>query len=299
MGMTETEMIGVIVLACLVTTVIVRLLVGFAQRKTDLRDCGGSSLYLDTGIAQTMGNKEIQSDRVRAERTQAGALAVIADGIGKRNIGEVCAQIAMDTILDRYEPYTFLSEPDHFFRTSFYEANRRVQMTLERSKGGTSLGSVFVNGKKLYYALAGNIRIALFRGGEIIPLSKGHTLDVLAEEAWKDGKISRQEAVWSMEEKRMWNYVGMDGFREIEVESQPILTRPEDVVMLATSGIFEEVSWSEIEDILVEQGSLFEKAGKIAWAAEQKEGTQKENGSVILLRIPGNTGADHSCGGMA
>ena len=33
--------------------------------------------------------------------------------------------------------------------------------------------------------------------------------------------------------------------------------------------------------------------------AEQKEGTQKENGSVILLRVPGNTGADHSCGGMA
>ena len=102
-----------------------------------------------------------------------------------------------------------------------------------------------------------------------------------------------------MEEKRMWNYEGMDGFRKIEVESQPILTRPEDVVMLATSGIFEEVSWSEIEDILVEQGSLFEKAGKIAWAAEQKEGTQKENGSVILLRVPVNTGADHSCGGMA
>lgn len=42
MGMTETEMIGVIVLACLVTAVIVRLLVGFAQRETDLRDCGDS-----------------------------------------------------------------------------------------------------------------------------------------------------------------------------------------------------------------------------------------------------------------
>lgn len=84
-------------------------------------------------------------------------------------------------------------------------------MTLERSKGGTSLGAVFVNGTKLYYALAGNIRIALFRGGEIIPLSKGHTLDVLAEEAWKDGKISRQEAVWSMEEKgcgTTWEWMG-------------------------------------------------------------------------------------------
>lgn len=211
MGMTETEMIGVIVLACLVTAVIVRLLVGFAQRETDLRDCGDSGLYLDTGIAQTMGNKEIQSDRVRAERTQAGALAVIADGIGKRNIGEVCAQIAMDTILDRYEPYTFLSEPDHFFRMSFYEANRRVQMTLERSKGGTSLGAVFVNGTKLYYALAGNIRIALFRGGEIIPLSKGYTLDVLRRKRGRTERFPDRKRCGAWKKKgcgTTWEWMG-------------------------------------------------------------------------------------------
>lgn len=291
MGITETEMIGVIVLACLVTAAIVRLWVGFAQKENGLQDYGNVSLQVDAGMEQTTGNKELQSDRVQAQKTPAGVLAVIADGIGKTNIGQVCAQIAMDTILDKYEPYTFLSHPDHFFRTAFYEANRRIQMTLEESKGGASLGTVFVNETELYYALAGNIRIALFRGGEIIPLSKGHTLDVLAEEAWKNGTISRQEAVWSMEEKRMWNYVGMDGFHEIEVESQPILIKPEDVVLLATCGIFEELSWSEIEDILVKQGGLQEKAEEIVQAAERKEGTQKENGSVILLRVPNSTRA--------
>ncbi|KSV58611.1 hypothetical protein ASU35_12105 [Acetivibrio ethanolgignens] len=289
--MTGTEMLGVIVLVCLVTAVIVRLLAGFAQKENVLGAYGNQNLQVDVGIGQTTGNKELQSDRARAERTSAGVLAVIADGIGKRNIGQVCAQIAMDTILDKYEPYTFLSQPDHFFRTAFYEANRRIQMTLEEAKGGASLGTVFVNETKLYYALAGNIQIALFRGGEIIPLSKGQTIAVLAEEAWKDGRLSRQEAVWSMDEKRLWNYVGMDGFCEIEVESQPILIKPEDMVLLATCGIFEELSWSEIEDILVKQGSLQEKAGEIVRATEQKEGTQKENGSVILLRVPNGTGA--------
>lgn len=58
MGMTETEMIGVIVLACLVTAVIVRLLVGFAQRETDLRDCGDSGSVSGYRNCPDDGNKE-------------------------------------------------------------------------------------------------------------------------------------------------------------------------------------------------------------------------------------------------
>ena len=77
----------------------------------------------------------------------------------------------------------------------------------------------------------------------------------------------------------------MDGFHEIEIEDQPIRTKPGDEVFLATCGIFEELSWSELEDILVGEGSLMERAGAVVQAVEQKEEPQKENGSVILLRV--------------
>jgi serine/threonine protein phosphatase PrpC len=237
----------------------------------------------DAGICQTTGNKEVQADLARVVSTNAGRLAVLADGIGKKNTGQVCAQIAMDTILDQYEPYQVLNNPNYLFKTAFYEANRRIQATLGERWGGVSLGVAFMNQTHLYYALAGNIRIALFRHGELIPLSKGQTLDVLAEEAWKEGKISRQEAVWSMEEHRMWNYLGMNGFHEIELCSRPIQLKPKDTVFMATSGIFEELSWSEMEDILAGPGSLQERADAMICAAERKESVQKENGSVIIF----------------
>ena len=234
-------------------------------------------------ICQTTGHKEVQADLARVVSTNAGRLAVLADGIGKKNTGQVCAQIAMDTILDQYEPYQVLNNPNYLFKTAFYEANRRIQATLGERWGGVSLGVAFMNQTHLYYALAGNIRIALFRHGELIPVSKGQTLDVLAEEAWKDGKISRQEAVWSMEEHRMWNYLGMNGFHEIELCSRPIQLKPKDTVFMATSGIFEELSWSEMEDILAGPGSLQERADAMICAAERKESVQKENGSVIIF----------------
>ena len=99
----------------------------------------------------------------------------------------------------------------------------------------------------------------------------------------KEGKISRQEAVWSMEEHRMWNYLGMNGFHEIELCSRPIQLKPKDTVFMATSGIFEELSWSEMEDILAGPGSLQERADAMICAAERKESVQKENGSVIIF----------------
>lgn len=241
------------------------------------------ALPLNAGISQTTGNKEVQADLAKVVATNAGRLAVLADGIGKKNTGQVCAQIAVDAILDQYEPYQILNNSDYLFKTAFYEANRRIQATLGERRGGVSLGVAFMNQTHLHYALAGNIRIALFRHGELIPLSKGQTLDVLAEDAWKDGKISRQEAVWSMEESRMWNYLGMDGFHEIELCSCPIQLKPQDVVFMATCGIFEELSWSEIEDILAEPGSLQERADAVIRAAEGKESKEKENGSVIIF----------------
>ncbi len=48
---------------------------------------------------------------------------------------------------------------------------------------------------RLHYAVAGDIKIALLRGDELIPLSRGQTLDVLAMQAYEEGRISRQDAV--------------------------------------------------------------------------------------------------------
>ncbi len=55
-------------------------------------------------------------------------------------------------------------------------------------------------------------------------------------------------------------------------------------MLLASKGIFEELSWSEIEDILIDTASLQELAKRMVSAADQKNNPQRENGSVILLQ---------------
>lgn len=237
-----------------------------------------------TGIAQTTGSRQVQADVAQTWTNRAGTMAVLADGIGSANTGAVCAQIAADTILDRFEPYHELNDPVYFFKSAFWEANRRIQKTAGERRGGASVGAAFLNHSHLYYAVAGNVRIAILRGEEIIPLSKGQTIDVLAAQAYEDGKISRQDTLWSMDEKRVWNYLGQDGFREIEICNQPIVLKQGDKVLLMSKGIFDEISWSETEDILVDNISLQELAERMVDAAEQKKNPQADNGSVILIQ---------------
>ena len=109
-------------------------------------------------------------------------------------------------------------------------------------------------------------------------------LDRLAAQAYEDGKISRQDTLWSMEEKKVWSYLGQDGFHEIEVCEKPVLLKPEDKVLLMSKGIFEELSWREIEDILIDTDDSQKSADCLIRAAEQKGNPQRDNGSVILIQ---------------
>ncbi len=254
----------------------------FGRRGDSRQD--GPYRRLNAGKSQTTGTREFQADRAGVIESRAGALAVLADGIGRSNTGMVCAQIAVDTVLDQFEPYQGLNAPAYFFKTAFCEANRRIQQTIGERRGGAAMGAVFMDADRLHYAVAGDIKTALLRGEELIPLSRGQTLDVLALQAYEEGKISRQDAVLSMEEKRIWNYLGQDGFHEIELCDPPVQLKRGDKVLLMSRGIFEVLSWRELEDLLIQTAPMQELADRIIMEADRKKAADRENGSVILLQ---------------
>lgn len=278
--MMDTVIIQTVAVIFLIAAIAVRIIL-FQQREEQEEQEATSR----AGISQTNGRKEIQADIALAFTNEAGTMAVLADGIGNENTGKLCAQLAADTVLDRFEPYHVLNNPDYFFKSTFAEANRRIQMTIGERRGGASLAAAFIDNSHLYYAVAGNVRIALKRGEELIPLSQGQTIDVLAAEAFENSSISRQDAIWSMDEKRVWNYLGMDGFREIELCEKPIHLKQNDIVLIASKGIFEELSWGELEDILLNGEPIQVQAEAMTRKAVLKSNPEMDNGSVLLLNV--------------
>lgn len=240
------------------------------------------------GVAQTTGNKEIQADVMDIAITSAGKLAVLADGIGKENTGKVCATLATKEFMEAFSFYKVLHNPEYFFERTMYSLHRNMQQVLEERQGGASVGVIFLSDEKLWYGMAGQVRIVLFRNGELIPLCDGQTVGVLAERAYKDGKMGRQETIWSMGDKDVWNYVGKDGFHQMELCKVPIQLKKGDLAVMMTKGIFEEVSYAEIERILGNAAwTAEEKAEKIVRRAERSAAQDKDNGSIMVLLTDG------------
>lgn len=240
------------------------------------------------GTAQTTGNKEIQADALEIKISSAGKLAVLADGIGKENTGKVCASLAVKEFMEAFSLYRSLQNPDYFFERTMYALHRNMQKVLEERQGGASVGVAFLSEEKLYYAMAGQIRIALFRGGELIPLCECQTVDVLAQRAYQKGKLGRQETIWSLQDKNLWNYVGKDGFCQMELCEVPVQLKKGDLAVMMTKGIYEEVPFAQIERTLADKMLTAQgKAERIVQYADQSSAQDRENGSIMVLLTDG------------
>lgn len=244
-----------------------------------------ASHVLDTGSAMTIGSREVQEDQVESITTASGTLLVLADGMGQSYGGRIASRAAAETFLDLFRDYNAFDNPQYYFRKAFHAANRAILRILDNGgRGAAAVGAVMVRGGKLYYAVAGNVKVCVYRGGDLIPLSAGHTLDVAAQREFRAGRLSRADALTLLETRRQYNYLGQDGFRDVEIFDRPVTLRQNDLVVLLSDGIFDLLPWREIEEVL--------KSGKdcqsMAYALVERVNThaaeEKDNASVVLLR---------------
>lgn len=235
------------------------------------------------GKAMTIGSRQVQEDNYVICQSADGFMAVLADGMGKNYGGKISSQIAVDTMKDMFEQYHISENPAYFFRRSFNQVNREILNRLDDGKGGASMGVVLIIDDHLYYAVAGNVKIAVYRKGSLIPLSSGHTIDVLVEDRFSEGSITREDALLMLENRRLYNHLGQDGFQEIEFFDTPVFLKEKDIVVLMSDGIFEGMDWKTIEEILAEKKKCEQKAYEIIEVINASGQKEKDNASIVLV----------------
>ncbi len=270
-------MVGIIVL--LVVLVGVRIYFQGALQKTVKEP-------IEIGTATFIGDLEVQADAFEILQGEAGILALLADGFGKGNLGKVASLTTLNACRTLYLQYKRLTNPQYFFKRAFNLANFEVLKLLEDRIGGSSLLAAFIDADQLVYALAGDIKISVFRGGDLVPLSEGHTLSKLAQNAYKTGKLTKQKTLWTLKEERLWNYIGQDGFKAIELYDVPVQLKKGDIVVMMTKGVYQNITMCELEMLLKEEHlSAQSKAQSIIELVKKSPNVNKENATVIVTMI--------------
>lgn len=242
----------------------------------------------DVGSSMTIGGREVQEDQVGTLYTPSGLLAVLADGMGKAYGGRIASRAAVETFLDLFRDYNAFDNPQYYFRKAFAAANRAVLRLLDNERRGcASVGAAMIRDGWLYYAVVGNVKVCVYRGGDLVPMSAGHTLDVLAEERFRVGRLSREDALVLLEARRLYNYVGQDGFRDVEYLDRPVALRRGDIIALMSDGVYDLLPWREMEEILAQGKDCQRMAFEITERVNARTAEHKDNASVILVRWNG------------
>lgn len=240
----------------------------------------------DMGGAMTIGTRQVQEDCYFMKETNAGRLLVVSDGMGEAYGGRIAARTAIETFRDIFEDYNAFDNPQYFFKKAFHTANKEILKALDNGQNGrASLASTVIYRNKMYYAVVGNVKICVYRKGDLIQVSTGHTVDCLAQKGFLSGKLTRQEGIALLENQRIYNFLGQDGFCEVELFDEPIRLYSDDTVLIMTDGVYDLLSWQDIEEVLKKGGSCSKMALEIVGKINRNSEEEKDNATILFTRI--------------
>lgn len=245
----------------------------------------------EIGCSKTIGNREVQEDFYQIRKTKEGLLAVLADGMGKELGGKIAARKVTEVFAELFQEYNALDHPAYFFQKAFQTANREILKLFDDGRGSATASAILLKEGEyigdfptLYYAIVGNVKVAVFRNGELIPVGTGHTINVLAENKYFSGDLTRENALAMLHETRVYQYIGRDGFKDIEFYDAPIQLRKNDVIVLMSDGIYEGMDWRELEKFIGQKKTCRQIAFDVIEHINQKQGA-KDNACIVLVRV--------------
>ena len=240
------------------------------------------------GITDVGQSREHNEDAISWD-TRLG-LALLADGMGGHNAGEVASILAVDSIktslADVVTPEIVASGVVDYKDAvvdAIGFANREInEQSLENPEYagmGTTLVLVLFLNRMVIYAHVGDSRIYRYRGSELKRLTSDHSL---VQEMIDNGYLSHEEAQESTSRNLITRALGIS--EEVDVDIAEQSTEIGDIYLLCSDGLSDLVNDAAIKDIITKNRDDLESAARtLVDMANRNGGT--DNISVVLAAV--------------
>jgi PPM family protein phosphatase len=205
-------------------------------------------------------------------------LFVVADGMGGAQAGEVASEMAVES----FDGGLPAGAPAHGLVKVIEDANRRIhdrsRAEAQRAGMGTTVTAAYVGEQEVTIAHVGDSRAYLLRDGELVRLTRDHSL---VGELVARGKLTEEQAETHPQRSVITRALGPEP--DVEVDVQAYQARSGDVFMVCSDGLTSMVPEARVKPILEGAGSL-DQAGRELIAAANDAGG-RDNITVILFRL--------------
>lgn len=235
--------------------------------------------------------------RVRANNEDAveidpiSQIALLADGMGGYNAGEVASAMAVQTTqadLAQWLAHAGAKPKAADMRRAMEmcvdNANQSILSAAERNPQYTGMGTTLVvgvfQGSRLMLGHIGDSRCYRLRGGALEQITRDHSW---LQEQIDAGLITRQQAAVSNSRNLVTRALGVEELVELEINEFDV--QPDDLYLMCSDGLSEMVADNDMLALIKPGRPLEELASRLIDAANANGG--RDNISVVLVQAHG------------
>jgi protein phosphatase len=251
------------------------------------------------GNAQHIGNRSSQQDSFgfgdpedEVFLAHGGFVAVVCDGMGGMEHGDLASRTAVRTFLDAYQRKTAAESIPAALERSVREANDRVvemahELGAAESVGTTLVAAVLLDSgagdKAMYFISVGDSGLFHISGGQIQTVNRPHVFANILDSAVTRGTLSKEQALVHPERESLTSFIGVDVLEEIDRNLNPWPIGDGDSILLASDGLFKTLKPEEILGCLVGHPQRWPDALVVRTLAERYE--YQDNVTVLSVTV--------------
>jgi len=203
-------------------------------------------MNIDLFSYTNQGARELNEDYYGTRMIDGKCIAVLCDGLGGHNCGEVASKSAVMNIVDGIAKLPdYSSEGIYKVLKNANEKLVEMQVAKPELKGmrTTTVGCV-LNNKELTYFNCGDSRFYFFSGGTLATMTKDHSVSQMSVDL---GDITFDEIRFDVDRNKLLKVMGDTISGEVGTVYKPIPCKPGDAFLLCSDGFWEYVLEEEME----------------------------------------------------
>lgn len=236
-----------------------------------------------------VGTREYQQDAFYTCFNGETCLAVVCDGMGGAEHGEMASQCAIEILAKDYDTMTSMEDPYQFLRKEALKMDKAVY-GLEDENGrrmdsGTTVVAVIARNSKIWWLSVGDSRIYVIRKSQFSPVNKEHNYRYKLDQQLKEHEITREEyQAEAVQAEALISYIGMNGLELIDQNSKPFEMQHMDRFLLCSDGLIKALGEEKVKEILMKHPlDINESVEELIDHVEKCGKKYVDNTTVVLL----------------
>lgn len=226
------------------------------------------------------GARELNEDSYGVKNMENRCIAVLCDGLGGHDCGEVASQNATKNIMEGISRIGDIrAESLHdVLQFANQELIRQQEINPEvKGMRSTAVGCVLEN-DKLHYFNSGDSRFYFFSNGTMTYMSKDHSVSQMSVSL---GEMSFDKIRFDADRNKLLKVLGERSSGEVATVYDPILCKSGDAFLLCSDGFWEYVLEEEMEIDLSKSESAKEWIEYMLVRLLLKFGSDNDNFTVV------------------